>query len=610
MVRLQRINFILIFFFLALSSLAVLGQGGEAVQAYKVDKEAVLTKSVVVLGKKKTSLPLTDIENMRLISVNFDFNYSSAFDSILNKYQKVTSLNAKAYQDSLGFDGLRDDVKFYDTIIFQVSEQTLADPQLIPFIQELEKSKHVIISFWGSGNMLAKLDGIESPVIWCKYASAEAAMYVAQIIFGGVGLSNELDTSYSDAFTAGTGSTIKKIRLGYALWPNSKIINSAHLQLIDTIVHEAIHEKATPSAVVMVVKNGQVVYNKAFGTRTYETGARLSHIEDIYDLASVTKIGATTLGMMRLIEEGKVGLEKPLKTYIGRTRNTNKANISVRDIMLHQAGFVPFIPFFKHIDPVDIGSDSSNVFTTKVADHYYLRGDYFRRVMWPQILKSPIATPGRYVYSDLSMYFAKEVLEEVTAEHLDQYVAEQFYRPLGMKTAGFNPRKRLDIDPSQIVPTENDSLFRKTLLLGYVHDQGAAMAGGVAGHAGLFASSNDLAIAFQMLLDGGTYGGKQYFKPKTINLFTSKQSKVSRRGLGFDRRDSDVNKEYPSKLASPAVYGHTGYTGTCVWVDPESNLIYIFLSNRINPQVSNKLSSLNIRSRIQDVIYEAIKLKE
>jgi CubicO group peptidase (beta-lactamase class C family) len=199
----------------------------------------------------------------------------------------------------------------------------------------------------------------------------------------------------------------------------------------------------------------------------------------------------------------------------------------------------------------------------------------------------------------------KEVVENVSSEKLDQYVSNQFYKPLGMKTAGYNPRNHFSM--YQIVPTENDTVFRKTLLRGYVHDQGAAMVGGVAGHAGLFASSNDLAILFQMLLNRGTYGGKQYFKPKTVDLFTSRQSTVSRRGLGFDRTDSDTSKAYPSKLASPKTYGHTGYTGTCVWVDPEYNLVYIFLSNRVNPQVSGKLLELNVRSRVMDVIYEAIK---
>ncbi len=174
-----------------------------------------------------------------------------------------------------------------------------------------------------------------------------------------------------------------------------------------------------------------------------------------------------------------------------------------------------------------------------------------------------------------------------------------------MQTAGFSPRNRFSKD--RIVPTENDTYFRMTLLEGYVHDQGASMVGGVSGHAGLFASSNDLAILYQMILNKGSYGGKQYFKPATVDQFTARQSEVSRRGLGFDRWDSDATKKYPSEFASPLTYGHTGYTGTCVWVDPKYNLVYIFLSNRVHPTVSTKLLDLSIRPRIQDVVYKAIE---
>lgn len=581
------------------------GQGGDFARGYQLDKKELVMKSTVVLNNKAGSIPLMDIEQMKILSIHINFNYAVAFDSILNKYQKVDCLNAKVYWDSISLDALKDDIKFYNTVILQLTDTEAVDPRMIHFIREIEQSKRVIIAFWGTGKNLSRFDLVKSSMIWCRHPSSIGAMYVAQMIFGGLEVNNTLEASYSDVFTAGLGTSLKKIRLGYAITPDNGGLNSQHLQLIDTIALEAIRGKASPSAVVMVVKDGQVIYNKAFGAHTYADSAAITRIDDIYDLASVTKIAATTLGVMRLSETSKISLDSTLKAYIGRTRNTDKGNISVREIMLHQAGLVPFIPFYKHIDSLDFSRDSSGVFTTKVADHYYLRNQYFERVMWPQILKSPLSTRGRYVYSDLSMYFAKEVIEEVTGQRLDQYVFDQFYKPLGMKTAGFNPRNHFNTN--QIIPTENDTLFRKTLLMGYVHDQGAAMAGGIAGHAGLFASANDLAILFQMLLDGGTYGGKQYFKSKTINLFTAKQSDLSRRGLGFDRADPDTGKGYPSKLASLRTYGHTGYTGTCVWVDPEYHLVYIFLSNRINPQVTSKLSALNTRGRIQDVIYEAIK---
>jgi CubicO group peptidase (beta-lactamase class C family) len=195
----------------------------------------------------------------------------------------------------------------------------------------------------------------------------------------------------------------------------------------------------------------------------------------------------------------------------------------------------------------------------------------------------------------------------VSMQPLNQYVADNFYTPLGMQTAGFLPRNRFA--PSQIIPTEQDTYFRDTLLVGYVHDQGAALTGGVSGHAGLFASANDLAIMYQMLLNKGTYGGQQYLTPETINKFTVKYSNVSRRGLGFDRWDPDTSKEYPSKLASPQTYGHTGYTGTAVWVDPSRGLVYVFLSNRVHPGVSDVLGKLRVRGRIQDVVNKAIDVK-
>ena len=227
--------------------------------------------------------------------------------------------------------------------------------------------------------------------------------------------------------------------------------------------------------------------------------------------------------------------------------------------------------------------------------------------MWPEMLNSPLRSRGKYVYSDLSMCFMQQIIETITATPENVYVQQQFYTPLGMQTTGFLPLNRFK--PDQIIPTEDDHDYRHELLDGYVHDPTAALMGAcaLAGHAGVFASANDMSILYQMLLNHGSYGGAQYLRPETIDLFTAKQSNVSRRGLGFDRWDPDADHHYPSKLASPESYGHTGFTGTCVWVDPKYNLVYIFLSNRVNPTpASNRLSSLNVRPRIQDVVYDAI----
>lgn len=394
-----------------------------------------------------------------------------------------------------------------------------------------------------------------------------------------------------------------KTYIGYNR-PEAVGINGEKLTArIDAIVEEAILEQATPGAVVMVVKDNQIIFEKAYGFHTYENKI-ITKVDDIFDLASISKIAATTLAVMRLKEEGKINLNETVGYYLKEARNTNKADILLKDVMLHESGLIPFIPFHRDLILQDHSSDSTDAYPTKVAEGFYLRKNYFDEVMWPELLHSPLRAKG-YVYSDLSMYIMQKVIEKQSNTTLDRYVKEEFYDKLGMNSTGYNPWRYF---PShRIVPTERDGKsFRDTLLIGYVHDQGAALASGVAGHAGLFSTAKDLAIYGQLLLNRGSYGDSVFFKPETVDLFTSQQSANSRRGLGFDRQDPDRTKEYPSRLATASTYGHTGYTGTSLWIDPNNQLIYIFLSNRVHPKVSNKLSSLSIRSRVMDSIYEGI----
>jgi CubicO group peptidase (beta-lactamase class C family) len=410
-------------------------------------------------------------------------------------------------------------------------------------------------------------------------------------------ISSEASSSPRNRIVETTGLKSSKPE---AVGINGKILT----EKIDAIVLEAIREEATPGAVVAIVKDNQVIFEKAYGYHTYENKVE-TKVDDLFDLASISKIAATTLAVMHLIEEGKINLNETLGHYLEDTRNTNKANLRLKDVMLHQAGLIPFIPFHRDLKPEDHRPDSTAAFPIKVVDGFYLRKNYFNEIMWPQVLNSPIRSPGKYAYSDLSMYVMQKVIEKQSKISLDEYVKDLFYDKLGMNSTGYNPWKNYPLH--RIVPTERDGKsFRDTLLIGFVHDQGAAMASGVAGHAGLFSTVGDLAIYGQLLLNRGSYGGLTFFKPETIDLFTSKQTANSRRGLGFDRFDPDRSKEYPSRLATPATYGHTGYTGTCIWIDPDNQLVYVFLSNRIHPKVSNKLSSLNIRSRILDAVYEGI----
>ena len=590
---------------LVLFSVSTCAQPAEHLQNEAFLKEEKnIERSTVLLNNEGNLIPLKGLQDLDIASVNIGSAYSSEFDSILNKYTQIKRFESSAYNyDMLTFNELNDDLKFYNTVIIQVTDQSLNDPRTIPLLLDLQLNKQIVVCLSGDVQSLKLLNFLKSPLIWSEKKSSGYANFAAQLIFGGVRAIAKLKEDISPKYMSGLGFESSITRLKYTV-PEEVGINSAALKKIDDIAAEAIRSKAAPGAVVMVVLDGKVIYNKAFGTRTY-TDNTPTRINDIYDLASVTKTSATTMAVMRLFEQEKLKLDTNVGAYIPKARNTNKTDISVREVMLHQAGFIPFIPFYRNLLESDYSRDSTAAFPTKVADNYFIRKGYFAQVMWPQMLNSTLANRGKYVYSDLSMYFMKEMVERQSGERMENYVMDQFYKPLGMTRAGFNPRLRYSKE--EIIPSEDDRTFRKTLLEGYVHDQGAAMVGGVSGHAGLFSSTNDLAILYQMLLNRGSYGGTEYFKPATVDMFTAKQSDVSRRGLGFDRWDPESTKGYPSRLASPQTFGHTGYTGTCVWVDPKYNLVYIFLSNRVNPGVSAKLIELNIRGRIQDVIYEAIE---
>ncbi|TCC94374.1 beta-N-acetylglucosaminidase [Pedobacter frigiditerrae] len=562
----------------------------------------VAANSSVLLNNQDSFIPVTKLAEKKFTSINLGFDYQVSFDSLLNKYADVKSISAKKYADSSTYNDLADDLKYYTTIIITITDQLANDGKTLNFITDVAKHKQVILAVFGNGKALNSFDNLNAPIVWSAQNTEEAAMVVPQIIFGGIAAQQTLSKGYSAKYTVGSGYKTAVTRLKYTV-PEDAGVNTEGLLEVDKIAKEAIAGKATPGVVVLVAKDGKVIYNKAFGSHTYDNTIP-DKVTDIFDLASVTKVTATTPTVMRLVEQGKLKLDTNIGYYIPKARNTPMNNINVREVMLHQAGFIPYIPFHNFVKEGDYSRDSSAAYPTKVADRYYIKKGFFSDFMWPKMLNSPIKTRGSYVYSDISMYVMQDIVEHISQKPEEQYVRDNFYSPLGMHSTGYLPRNRFSKE--QIVPTEDDQVFRKTLLEGYVHDQGAALKGGVAGHAGLFGSANDLAIFYQLMLNKGTYGGEQYFKPQTVDMFTTKQSNVSRRGLGFDRWDPDASKKYPSELASSQTFGHTGYTGIGVWVDPSRGLVYIFLSNRVNPTVSENLGRMNIRPRIQDAINRAI----
>ena len=386
---------------------------------------------------------------------------------------------------------------------------------------------------------------------------------------------------------------------------------------IDSIANDAIAKGAMPGCVILAAQNGKVIYQKAFGTTTMN--GKISVTKDmVYDLASVTKISATTVSVMKLYEEGKLDLDKTLGDYLPWVRGSDKAPIKLRDVLLHQAGLNPFIPFYREVIDTVSGNPLWAYFSKvkdgqhqfRAAEDLYIRNDW-EDTLYKRIVTSKLTAPNKYVYSDNDFIFLGKIVEAISGKPLDVYAKETFYKPLNMTTTTFHPRDFMPLE--NIVPTELEKHFRQQLLWGDVHDEGSAMFGGIAGHAGLFSNAYDLAQLYQMLLNGGELNGQRLLKKETVDKFTAYNSDISRRGLGFDKpeKDNATRKDpYPSKFASPETYGHTGYTGIGVWVDPKTNLIYIFLSNRVNPtRDNNKISQLGVRGKIQGAIYEAVGVK-
>lgn len=450
-------------------------------------------------------------------------------------------------------------------------------------------------------------------IVACYEDDAYTQQAAIELLEGDIDAQGKLPVTVCATLPFGSG-TVTEENDPFCVNAAAQGMNVAQLQRIDSIAKDAIAAKATPGCVVWVAKNGKVVYNKAFGHFNYDKKERVTP-SAVYDLASVTKVAATTLAVMKLYEEGKIKLHKKLGNYLPWIKGSNKAGITLANCLLHQSGLVPYIPFYKEtIDSSGLPltkyyrHQSSDSFGVRVAQGLFLRKDW-KDTMLLRIAQSPLQTSGKYVYSDNNFILLAKVVEAVSGMPLDEYVTTNFYRPLGLTSIGFHPAAT--IAASRLAPSELEPQFRQQLLRGDVNDPGAAMFGGVSGHAGLYSDAADLGALIQMLLNGGEFNGKPLLKKKTIDLFTAYNSRSSRRGLGFDKPEKDnlLHAEpYPCAGAPAALFGHTGFTGTCVWADPANQLVYVFLSNRLTPQGANntKLTKMNVRTKIQETIYQSL----
>jgi beta-glucosidase-like glycosyl hydrolase/CubicO group peptidase (beta-lactamase class C family) len=574
-------------------------------------------ESLTYISNSNEKLPFENIHDKKIASVNIGDVSDTVFAATLKLYTQVDSFSIDKNAKPEKFQALQNQLLPYSDIVIGLFDMVRhanknygLTENAIQFINALAKEKNVVLVVFGNPYSLRHFENVQHLI--CAYEDHNITRsYSAQLIFGGVAAKGKMPVTASEKLPFNVGiNTPKNFRLKYTI-PEEVGIAAIDLLKIDSIVNYALAEKMTPGCQILFAKEGKVFYNKSFGNHTYENNAAKVINSDIYDIASITKIAATTLSVMKLYDEQKIALDNSIGDYLTLPKKNTISNIKLKDILVHQSGMAGWIPFYTNYTSVAQRSRWFRIYEAKgfevqVADSMFTK-PALHDTIYNIIYNSKVEKKAEYKYSDLGFYILPEIIESVTKKKIDAYVAENFYAPLGLNTIGYHPLQRFSKE--KIISTERDVLFRKQLVHGHVHDPGAAMLGGVSGHAGLFSNAHDVAVLMQMLLNKGSYGGKQILKPETIELFTKTQMPENRRGLGFDKPEIDSTKTNPTaKDASLQTFGHSGFTGTCTWADPQNQLVYVFLSNRIYPDATNsKLATKNIRTDIMQVVYDALK---
>jgi CubicO group peptidase (beta-lactamase class C family) len=645
--------------------------------------------SICILADKKNKIPVGDLKNQKIVVYTFGSNHLVQFCKVLNEYYPVSEkhfgFGKKENISSANFSGYTKYIIASDTL--------LKDSALLAKIKTLEKKSDVIYVNFGSPENIKILDSISSAIE--VFDNSEITQkYAADAVFGGISVSGRLPFSISKKIYSGKIFKTPKTRLCHVL-PEEVGSDSKILTKIDSIVGDAIRRGATPGCQVFAAKDGMIIFDKAYGTQTYDGGQRVT-ADDLYDIASVTKVAATTLEAMKLYESGLLGLDDNIGKFFKDTKieykhikadtiinldtmkyadvkdfkkilqnqdtvrindslflaydtiiatsspKNNIFKVTVRQLLLHQSGISPALPILPYIlykkdyysalkrqaaylkaghhsemtieDLIGLTADVTNKFNIYYSDKFVkdsaerqiAENFYFKKkwcdTLWSDTKQLKVFSRKIYQYSDVNMILLQTAMDSLLHKGISNFLTENFYSSLGLQTIGYKPLTRFN--KNRIVPTEDEKYWRNQLLRGYVHDPSAAILGGISGNAGLFSNAHDLGVICQMWLNGGTYGGVQYLKESTVKKFTARQPD-SGRGLGFDKPGK---KQIIADGASSDAFGHTGFTGACVWVDPESGLVFVFLSNRVHPKQTNwKLNGLRVRQKIHTVIYQSLK---
>jgi beta-glucosidase-like glycosyl hydrolase/CubicO group peptidase (beta-lactamase class C family) len=586
-----------------------------------ITADTLFSKAITVVKNKEDLLPLDFPDTLNPVVVIIGSEDEQPFEGpfqqfiptrVLRLKHDATVAERQRVISSIGESNL--------VIIALVNTNILASRRFgitesnVQFIEFIARIKPVIIDIFASPyslDLFASTDIFKSIVV--SYQDNTHMQHAsAEVILGMHASGGQLPVS-AGGFASGTGISTAKTRLTYAS-PEDLMVSKEYLKKVDSLLTDAISIGAFPGCQVLAAKDGYIFYHKAFGFHTYDS-TRALEMNDMYDLASLTKILATTPALMAMVDKGILDIDKNLSDYLFYLKGTNKEDLGFREVLTHQSGLTPWIPYYERTlinnrwDTLVYRPVLSEDYPVRVAENMYIN-EYYKYQLIDEIVQSELGEK-EYAYSDLGFYLFKEMIEDMTNMSFENYLTAYFYKPMGLGHLRFKPRKHFPI--STIVPTEFDQTFRNQLLVGDVHDQGAAMLGGVSGHAGLFGNAYDVAVIMQMFLNGGVYGGRHFISSATIEEFTSVQfpENDNRRGLGFDKPLLEYEDHRSScKDASPSSFGHSGFTGTYTWADPETGLVYVFLSNRVYPDMTNgKISKLDIRTNVHQLFYEAIKNK-
>jgi beta-N-acetylhexosaminidase len=583
--------------------------------------EKLVKSSITLLQNYDNLIPLQKLDTLKIASLSIGESANS-FQKMLNNYSRVDSFSISENATIKEQAVILDKISSYNLVIVSVHKSNAnawKDYKISKntdiFLQTIALQSKVVLTIFAnpySINSLLFTDNFDAMIL--GYQNSKLAQeIVAQSIFGGISIDGTIPIS-TKHFNINSGIKTDSIRISYSRILSNEF-NPILKDKIDSTIASAILERAFPGCQVLIAKHGQVLFNESYGFHTYDRKLKVKD-SDVYDLASITKIGATVPALMKLVDEGFLCVDSSLGSYLS-LKGSNKNDLIIKEVLAHQSQLIAWIPFYRQTLEQESNSKymqlrdtlysklSSDIFSVNVADSLYLHFSFPDSII-QQVIDSELLEKKEYVYSDLGYYLLKEIIEEITGQSLNEYVDQSFYKKLGMENLGFLPKNNLS--HIRIIPTEKDYEFRSQLLKGDVHDMGAAMLGGVGGHAGLFSNANDLAKIMQMYLNKGIYAGEYYLSKEVVKEFTSCQFCLddNRRGIGFDKPALENQEGGPTcRCVSRLSFGHTGFTGTLAWADPETGIIFIFLSNRIHPDATNKkLLDLNIRTNIMELIFK------